>query len=141
MNSVLLYQWTNVLKAVMLLLSLLLLLQGHNEPGGGFVGGLLAATAFILQALSQSVAEARRAVPLSPKSMIALGLGIALASGLPGILNGHAYLTGEWTDLALPVIGKLKLGTPLLFDVGVFLVVAGIVLAIAFAMLETEDAD
>ena len=141
MNSILLYHWAHVLKAVMLLLSLMLLLRGHNEPGGGFVGGLLVATAFILQALAQDVASARSAVPVSPRNLIAGGLGIALASGLLGVLGGRPYLTGEWATFNLPVAGEVFLGTPLLFDVGVYLVVAGVVLAIAFAMMEDRHAD
>lgn len=141
MQSILLYHWAHVLKAVMLLLSVLLLLRGHNEPGGGFVGGLLVATAFILQALAQDVASARQAVPVTPRNLIAGGLGIALASGLLGVFTGHPFLTGEWATYELPVAGKVVLGTPLLFDVGVYLVVAGVVLAIAFAMMEDTHAD
>jgi multicomponent Na+:H+ antiporter subunit B len=137
MNSILLYHWAHVLKAIMLLLALLLLLSGHNEPGGGFVAGLLVATAFILQALSQDVTAARSAVPVSPKALIAGGLGVALASGLVG----RPFFTGEWATVALPLIGEVTLGSPLLFDIGVHLVVAGVVLAIAFAMLESDHAD
>lgn len=141
MNSILLYHWAHVLKAVMLLLSLLLLFRGHNEPGGGFVGGLVVATAFILHALAQNVAAARRAMPASPKTLVATGLGVALSSGLVGVVGGKPYLTGEWATFAMPVLGKVTFGTPLLFDVGVYLVVAGVVLAIAFAMLEDDHAD
>jgi len=140
-NSILLYNWAHVLKAVMLLLSLLLLLKGHNEPGGGFVGGLVAGTAFILHALAQDVKSAREAIPLSPQSLISLGLMFALGSGLFGVFRGRPFLTGEWETYHLPVIGQLTLGTPLLFDAGVYFVVAGIVLLITFAILESNDAD
>lgn len=141
MNSILLYYWANVLKAIMLLLSLLLLLRGHNEPGGGFVGGLVVATAFILHALAQNVSAARRAVPVSPESLIAGGLGVALASGVAGVLDGRPFLAGVWRTIEAPLLGPVTLGTPLLFDVGVYLVVAGVVLKIAFAMLECDHAD
>lgn len=125
----------------MLLLSLLLLLRGHNEPGGGFVGGLVVATAFILHALAHNAVAARRAMPVSPQALIAGGLGIALASGVIGAVSGKPYLTGAWGDFDLPLAGKVTLGSPLLFDVGVYLVVAGVVLTIAFAMLEKQHAD
>lgn len=141
MNSALLYNWSHVLKAIMLLLSVLLLLHGHNEPGGGFVGGLLAATAFTLHALAQNVASARRAVKIHPESMIAVGLGTALVSGLPGIWNRAPFLTGEWFSFVLPPFGNVTVGTPLVFDLGVYLVVAGVVLCITFAMLERYHAD
>ncbi|MCF6285713.1 MAG: Na+/H+ antiporter subunit B [Candidatus Hydrogenedentes bacterium] len=125
----------------MLLLSVLLLLRGHNEPGGGFVGGLLAATAFTLHALAQDVNAARRAVHVSPQLLIAAGLGIALLSGFPGVLQGDPFLTGLWGSFHLPAVGELTLGTPLLFDVGVYLVVVGVVLTITFAILESYHAD
>lgn len=141
MNSILLYNWTHVLKAIMLLLSVLLLLRGHNEPGGGFVGGLLAATAFILHALAENVTAARRAVRISPLGMIAVGLGVALVAGFTGVVYGEPFLTGKWGSLTLPAVGEVTLGTPLLFDVGVYWVVAGVVLAITFAMLENQRAD
>ena len=141
MNSILLYHWAHMLKAIMLLLSLLLLLSGHNEPGGGFVGGLLVATAFILQALAQDVKAARDAVPYPPKNFIAAGLVIALGSGMLGVFLDAPYLTGEWATYTLPIIGKVKLGSPLFFDIGVYLTVAGVVLTIAFAIMERADAD
>ena len=140
MNSVLLRNWTPALKAVMLLISVLLLLRGHNEPGGGFVGGLVAATAFTLHALAQNVASARRAAKVSPRTLMGAGLGVALVSGLPGLTQGKPFLTGVWGNVELPLAGKVTLGTPLLFDLGVYLVVAGVVLAIVFAMLEADDA-
>ncbi len=141
MNSTLLYNWSHVLKAIMLLLSVLLLLHGHNEPGGGFVGGLLAATAFTLHALAQDVASARRAVRFPPETIMAVGLGIALLSGFFGAFQQEPFLTGKWITLELPLAGELTLGSPLLFDLGVYLVVAGVVLSITFAMLESQHAD
>ena len=141
MNSAFLYNWSHVLKAIMLLLSVLLLLYGHNEPGGGFVGGLVAATAFTLHALAQDVASARRAVKIAPETMIAFGLGVALLAGIIGPLNHNPVLTGEWITVSMPLLGDVTLGTPLLFDLGVYLVVAGVVLCITFAMLERHHAD
>lgn len=140
MNSVLLRNWTPLLKAVMLLISVLLLLRGHNEPGGGFVGGLVAATAFTLHALAFNVGLARRSARVSPRTLMASGLLIALLSGVPGLWNGMPYLTGIWGTPEIPWLGEVTLGTPLLFDVGVYLVVAGVVLAMVFALLEDYDA-
>ncbi len=140
MNSTLLYYWSHIIKAIMLLLSVLLLLHGHNEPGGGFVGGLLAATAFILHALARNVASARRAVRIPPETMIALGLATSLLSGMISVWFGRPFLTGEWGTVALPLVGEVKVGTPLVFDLGVYLVVAGVVLSITFSMLEKRHA-
>jgi multicomponent Na+:H+ antiporter subunit B len=120
----------------MLLFSVFLLVRGHNEPGGGFVGGLTAATAFALVLLSEGLPAARRLLRAGPLTFVAAGLAVALASGLPALLRGEPYMTGVWLGVKLPVVGKV--GTPVLFDVGVYLVVLGIVLAILFALAEEE---
>jgi multicomponent Na+:H+ antiporter subunit B len=140
MNSALLRNWTPLLKAVMLLISVLLLLSGHNEPGGGFVGGLVAATAFTVHALAYNVNAARRSARLSPRTLMGSGLLIALLSGLPGLLRGKPFLTGVWGIPNIPYLGEVTLGTPLVFDLGVYLVVAGVVMAMVFALMEDYDA-
>lgn len=136
MESPVLRSGTRLLLPLMLLFSMFLLVRGHNEPGGGFVGGLAAATAFALVLLSEGLAAARRLARFEPLAFVAAGLLVALASGLPSLAAGQPYLTGLWLGTPLPVVGKL--GTPLLFDVGVYLVVVGIVLAILFALAEEE---
>ena len=73
--------------------------------------------------------------------MIALGLATGLLSGMLGIWFGRPFLTGEWGTVLLPGLGKVKVGTPLLFDLGVYLVVAGVVLSITFSMLEKRRAN
>jgi multicomponent Na+:H+ antiporter subunit B len=121
---------------LMLLFSVFLLVRGHNEPGGGFVGGLVAATAFALVLLSEGLGEARRLLRRDPLALVAAGLLVALASGVPSLLRGQAFMTGLWRKLPLPVVGKV--GSPVVFDVGVYLVVLGIVLTILFALAEEE---
>jgi multicomponent Na+:H+ antiporter subunit B len=134
MPSLILSTTARLLLPLLLSLSVFLLLRGHNEPGGGFVGGLVAATGFALYALAFDVATARSVLRVDPGRLAALGLGVALSSGLAGLLAGRPFLTGLWVERAFPVIGKL--GTPLLFDVGVFMVVLGITLVIVFALVE-----
>jgi multicomponent Na+:H+ antiporter subunit B len=136
MESPVLRSSTRLLLPLMLLFSVFLLVRGHNEPGGGFVGGLTAATALALVLLSEGLATARRLLRLDPLAFVALGLLVALASGLPPLVAGRPYLTGSWLKLPLPVVGKL--GSPVVFDVGVYLVVVGVVLAILFALAEEE---
>jgi multicomponent Na+:H+ antiporter subunit B len=98
------------------------------------VGGLVAAAGFALYALAFDVATARTVLRVDPGRLAASGLGVALASGLFGLLAGRPFLTGLWYDRVFPVIGKL--GTPLLFDVGVYMVVLGITLVILFSLIE-----
>ena len=136
MESLIVRSSTRFLLPLMLLFSAFLLVRGHNEPGGGFVGGLTAATAFALVLLSEGLEAARRLLRVAPLTLVAAGLTVALASGLPALLQGRPYMTGVWLGVPLPVVGKI--GTPVVFDVGVYLVVLGIVLTILFALAEGE---
>ncbi len=136
MESLIVRSSTRFLLPLMLLFSVFLLVRGHNEPGGGFVGGLTAATAFTLVLLSDGLEAARRLLRVAPLTLVAAGLTVALASGLPALLQGRPYMTGVWLGVPLPVVGKI--GSPVVFDVGVYLVVLGIVLAILFALAEGE---
>jgi multicomponent Na+:H+ antiporter subunit B len=135
MNSVILRSATRLLIALIMLLSLFLLLRGHNMPGGGFIGGLVAAIAFALYTVAFGTEAAKHTLRFSPRVLIATGLSLAVASGFVAALLGTPFLTGVWTSLYLGD-QEFKLGTPLLFDIGVFFVVAGIVLKMLFALEE-----
>ncbi|MFN7035441.1 MAG: Na+/H+ antiporter subunit B [Bellilinea sp.] len=134
MGSIILYLAARYLMPLLLVFSVFLLIRGHNEIGGGFVGGLVAAAGFILYAIANNVQEARRILRVQPRALIASGLLVALLSGLIGWLTGKPFMTGIWLKDPLPVIGKI--GTPLLFDVGVYLVVIGVTLLIIFTLAE-----
>lgn len=138
MISIVLNTATRYLLPVMLLFSIFLLLRGHNEPGGGFVGGLVAAAGFALYSLASGVDAARRALQLDPHSLIGGGLLLALGSGTFSIALGQPLLTGYWATLDLPMVGEVNLGTPLIFDIGVYLVVMGVTLMIIFQLEEEE---
>ncbi|RJP24197.1 MAG: Na+/H+ antiporter subunit B [Candidatus Abyssobacteria bacterium SURF_5] len=118
---------------LLVILSIYLLLFGHNEPGGGFVGGLVFAAAFILYAITHGTNEARRMLRVDPKSLVAIGLLTALLSGAVSFLQGKPFLSGLWFE-APPY--DWKVGTPLLFDAGIYLVVIGAVLTIIFLLAE-----
>jgi multicomponent Na+:H+ antiporter subunit B len=117
--------------------SLYLLVRGHNDPGGGFVGGLVASAGLAFYAISRGQAAALRAMRLPPASWCGIGLLTALASGLLAWIDPSAgYLTHRWW---FPDIGvTLPLGTALVFDVGVYLTVVGTVTAMAFALVGEE---
>ena len=119
-----------LLMPLLLVFSVFLLLRGHNQPGGGFVGGLVAAAAFALYAIAFGVHRARQALLVRPLTLLGAGLLIALLSGVPAVLSGQPFLTALWAP------GSLPLGTPAMFDVGVFLVVAGVVLMMIFSLAE-----
>ncbi len=135
MPSLILRTSTRFLLTLLLLFSVFLLLRGHNEPGGGFVGGLFGAIAFVLYALAYSPAEARTALMVDPRSLVGTGLLIAAGSGALPLLMGQPFMTGLWHDLHTP-LGDVHLGTPVFFDIGVFLVVLGVTLTIILALIE-----
>lgn len=137
MTSVILHATNRLLAGLLLIFSIFLLLRGHNLPGGGFAGGLVASCAFVLQALAFGVASARKLLVFDPIAVLAAGLFVALASGLIGSFDGLPFLTGLWDKTPIPLIGKL--GTPLLFDFGVYLVVGGICCLIVFSLAEDSE--
>lgn len=116
--------------------SLIILWRGHNQPGGGFVGGLVAALSFALVALAYGVGRAERALKVKPLTLTAIGMAAALAAGLPGMAGGKPFLTHLWWTPGGP---WPALGTTMIFDLGVYLVVLGAVLAFLFGLSrETE---
>ena len=135
MSSLILKTTTRYLIPFLLMFSIFLLMRGHNLPGGGFAGGLVAAAAFSLSSIAFDVAEARRILRIQPHQLIAIGLFVAFASGAVGLFFGKPFLTGLWSPIT--ILG-LDIGTPLFFDAGVYLVVMGATLAIVFALEETE---
>ncbi len=131
MNSLMLTTAARAVTVLILVFSVYLLLRGHNHPGGGFVGGLVAAAAVTLQALANGPAAARRLLRLDPQVIAALGVAVAALAGIIGLAAGQPFLTGLWVfPMGLP------LGTPLLFDLGVYLVVVGSVSALVLALEE-----
>lgn len=135
MNSMILRTAARFLMTLLLLFSIFLLLRGHNEPGGGFVGGLVAASAFILYALANSVKAARMALRVDTRTFIGCGLLLAFTSGALPLLEGKPFLTALWWDFQ--IFDKyFELNSPLFFDIGVYLVVLGIVLTMMFALAE-----
>ena len=134
--SLILRTATRYLLPLLLLFSIFLLLRGHNEPGGGFVAGLVAAAAFALYALATDVPSAQRILQFDPHTLIGSGLLLALFVGVWPLLQGEALLTGHWEDLRLPFFGSLELGSALFFDIGVYLVVLGVTSMIIFTLAE-----
>jgi multicomponent Na+:H+ antiporter subunit B len=131
------------LTALMVVFSVFVLLRGHNEPGGGFIGGLIAASALAIYGIACGVAPVRRALVLHPMAISAIGLLCSALSGLPSMAAGVPYLTALWVTPT--VLGsELPLSTVLLFDVGVYLVVLGALGSILLGLEEREidrDAD
>lgn len=135
-RSLILKVATQYLMPLLLVFSIFLLLRGHNEPGGGFVGGLVAASALMLYAISDSPSALWKLLPLDPRFIAGIGLLISLTSGILPILFDLPFMTGMWLTNPLPVIGKV--GTPTLFDIGVYFLVIGVVVWILLEFAEDE---
>jgi multicomponent Na+:H+ antiporter subunit B len=133
MNSLILRTLAPVITLLMIVFSVFITLRGHNSPGGGFIGGLLAASGVALYALAFGVAAARRMLRLHPLTLAAIGLIISALSGMASALYGVPYMTGLWFDIGIDV------STVMSFDIGVYLVVVGAFSSILLALEETED--
>lgn len=136
MESVILQIAARHMRPLLIVLSFIVLYRGHNEPGGGFIGGLMLGAAYILYAMAFGVRKTQKSISFSPVNLTALGLLIALISGMPAWFTGSPFMTGEWITLFQGTVAELKLGTPLLFDLGVFLTVAGMLMLVMFSIME-----
>jgi multicomponent Na+:H+ antiporter subunit B len=136
MISLILSTATRYLLALLLLFSFFLLLRGHNAPGGGFVGGLVASAAFVLYAFAFNVNNARQALRIDPRIFIGVGLLTAVSSAILSLFQNLPFMTGLWLKNPMPVFGKV--GTPVIFDIGVYLLVLGVTLTIIFALAEGD---
>jgi multicomponent Na+:H+ antiporter subunit B len=137
MTSSILQTAARLLMPLLLLFAVFLLLRGHNQPGGGFVGGLVVAASFVLYSIAFGVDAARRALLVDPATLLGSGLLVAFVSGLPGLLTGRPFMSAVWTTVTVGA-NAVHVGTPLIFDIGVFLAVIGVVLTIVFTLAEVS---
>ncbi|MCE7519509.1 monovalent cation/H+ antiporter subunit A [Vreelandella titanicae] len=113
-----------------LLVSAFIFLRGHNQPGGGFIAGLITAVALILLYMARGVAWAQERLDFPFQPVAVIGVAIATLTGLGSWLFGHPFLTSAFGYFSLPLIGTFELATALLFDLGVYLAVVGATLMI-----------
>lgn len=136
MTSLILSTAARYLFPLQLLFSIFVLLRGHNEPGGGFIGGLVAAAAFALNAIAFDASTTRRTLRLDPRTLIPIGLIAAMGSGIIPLVSGQSFMTGKWFTVYVPGLEELEIGTPLLFDCGVYLLVLGVTLTMILTLAE-----
>lgn len=109
----------------MLLIAAFIFLRGHNLPGGGFIAGLIAALAIILQNLANGIEWTATRLKTGMHQVIAAGLFFAIGTGLVAMALNYPFLTSTFTYLYWPVVGKFEIASAMMFDLGVFLVVVG----------------
>lgn len=132
MRSTILQTASQYLLPILLLFSFFLLIRGHYSPGGGFVGGLVASIAFVLHSFANGVENTMRIIRYKPLSLIPIGLGMSTVAMLMPLFFGKPVMTSVWLPAQVPVFGSV--GTTLLFDMGVYLLVVGVVLTILFTI-------
>ncbi len=138
MRTIIFRTFAPYIAALMVLFSIFVLLRGHNEPGGGFIGGLIAASALAIYGIACGVEGVRRAIGVHPMTLAGVGLLLAAVAGLLSAFTGQAYMTSQWA--VVHIFGTdVDLSTPMFFDIGVYLVVVGAFGSIALALEERES--
>ena len=126
-----------VVLPLQLVFSVFLLLRGHDAPGGGFIGGLVASGALALYLYAFDAHSLKQLLRISPKDLLAAGLLLGLMATLPSVFLGQAFFTAQWVTISLGG-HVLKLSTVLLFDIGVYLTVVGTLVIMFTALGETQ---
>jgi multicomponent Na+:H+ antiporter subunit B len=141
MNTLIFRTLAPAIVGIMLVFSFYICLRGHNEPGGGFIGGLIAAAAMEVLALALGVPAARKALRLDPIAIAGAGVLLAGVSGLASLVIQAPFMTSIWLYLPLGDT-QVPLSTPLFFDLGVYLTVFGALTSVGLALasdVEEED--
>ena len=137
-TDVILQTAAKVLVFIILTFSIYVLFAGHNQPGGGFVGGLATASAFVLLYIAFDAETVREILPIDYKLLGALGILIAVLTGTASLLADVPFLTHGATEMHLPLLGNTKVGSALIFDVGVYFAVIGTTMTIITNISEDE---
>lgn len=124
-------------------LSLYLLFAGHNQPGGGFVGGLVAGTALAVHYIAGGIEDVRGVMPVRPWTVLGGGMVVAASTALVPLVAGGAVLESGLRGFTLPLLGTVKITSALAFDIGVYIVVVGLVAMVleAFGEEPLQEAD
>lgn len=135
-NDVILQSVAKVVVFIILTLALYLFFSGHNNPGGGFVGGLVLASAIVLLFLASDIETVKAAIPIDFKMVAALGAFIVLATGVGAVLFGTPFLSQTFAKFELPFFGVTEFSTVTIFESGVALAVVGVVVTIILSISE-----
>ncbi|MCA1031675.1 Na(+)/H(+) antiporter subunit B [Bacillus timonensis] len=137
-NDLILQTVTKIVVFIILAFSLHLFFAGHYTPGGGFIGGLMTSAAIVLLLLAFDSKTVKKILPFDYKKIAALGLLIAVLTGVGSFIFHVPFLTHTYGYFNIPILGKTGLATAVLFDIGVFLVVIGVTMTIIQTIGEDE---
>ncbi len=134
MNSIILQLAAKYVRFLLIFFAFVALLRGHNYPGGGFIGGLLATLAIVYYSYAFDWRSVQKKLFMKPQGYVAVGLLMILLSFSPSLIQDETLMKGIWVSIPFGLLGQLKLGTPLLFDLGVFMTVIGVTLLFFFTL-------
>ncbi|MBP3951344.1 Na(+)/H(+) antiporter subunit B [Bacillus suaedae] len=137
-NDVILKTVTQLVTFIIIIFSIYVFLSGHHHPGGGFIGGLMTAAAFVLIGLAFDIETVKKIIPIDFKLISATGMLIAVLTGIGSFVFDANFLSHTFDYFHLPLLGETELATAVLFDIGVYLVVIGITLTIIFTIGEDQ---
>lgn len=138
-NDVILQTVTKAVAFIILVFSIYIFFAGHNNPGGGFVGGLLTAGAILLLSLAYDIKTVKSVLPINFRILTAFGLLLAILTGVGSFLFNVPFLTHAFGYFDLPFMGKTELATATLFDFGVYFTVVGVTMTIILTIGEDDQ--
>lgn len=137
-NDVILRTVVRFVVFIILTLAIYLFFAGHYSPGGGFIGGLVIASAFVLLYVTFDIEKVQKGIPVDFKKVAALGVFLAVGTGFGAVLFGADFLTQTAQKFHIPLLGDKELGTVMIFELGVALTVVGVVMTIIVSIAEGD---
>ena len=140
-NDLILRTMTQLIAFILLGFSVYLFFAGHNSPGGGFIGGLMTAAAFILMYITYGFDNMSKVLPINFRAVLTIGLLVATLSGIGAFVFGEPFLTQTFGYFNLPIMGETELATAMIFDLWVYLTVVGVTMTIILTIATDQKED
>lgn len=137
-NDLILRTTTSLIAFILFGFAIYLLLAGHNAPGGGFVGGLVASGAILLMYMSYGIEAVDKILPINFRTLIPIGLLIALSTGIGSFIFQVPFLSQTFDYFTVPIFGEVELATAMIFDLGVFMTVLGVTVTIILSIANDQ---
>ncbi len=144
-QTVILRTAVRIIVPLSLILATYIYFKGHQTPGGGFVGGLVLSVGLILHRMSEDEGSLRRMLPVRERTLIGWGLLFAVGTGVVAMVMGFPFLTSGHTEVHLPAgpgetgVKTFHLASAMTFDLGVVLVVAGVVVGMINTLMDEVE--
>ncbi|MDC3415014.1 Na(+)/H(+) antiporter subunit B [Aquibacillus sp. 3ASR75-11] len=135
-NDLILRSTTSLIAFILFGFSIYLYFAGHNAPGGGFIAGLMVSSAIVLMYMAYGFEAVNKILPINYRYCTAIGLMIAVLTGVGSFFFGEPFLSHTFGYLYIPFFGNKELATAMLFDLGVYITVLGITMTIILSIAD-----